>query len=91
MNVPNEKLDWSMSVDIYHHPGYGHRIEMRTEDRVQRAIVTKLGSWQALAVPATLSAVAKGFIEAAFIEHLCLRYGIQAELPVSWEGEPDPF
>lgn len=85
------KLQWALSVGIYHDPSFGHRIEMWHGNTSRPPKLTHLGSWKGLGVPEPVIRDAETVVLAALTEHLVTRYGVQGELPITWAGEPEPF
>lgn len=86
------KLQWTMTVQVYHSRDFGHKILMCREKGLYGGPKwDALGTWKGLGVPESLLKAASTLVLAAFTEHLVNRYGVQGELPVAWAGEPDPF
>ena len=91
MEKPQEKLQWALSVGIYHGPSFGHRIEMWHGATVREPIMVELGWWKGLGIPEHVLQHASTMVHAALVEHLVTRYGVQGELPMKWSGDPEPF
>lgn len=85
------KLQWAMSVGIYHDPSFGHRMELWYGSTAREPKVISLGSWKGIGVPEGVLNLARAAIDAHFSDHLVTRYGIAGELPLRWAGDPDPF
>lgn len=86
------KVQWTLTVTIYHGPSFGHVLEMATETkgRPDRMTHDTIGSWKGIGVPEPVMTQALAVVNAAIQEHLVSRYGVQELLP-AWPDEVDPF
>jgi hypothetical protein len=86
------KVQWTMSVTIYHGPGFGHSIELVTETtgRPHDSTHDSLGTWRGVGCPSDVLREADTLISAALWNHVVARYGI-AETLEGWGVEPDQF
>lgn len=92
MREPNEKLQWTLTFQVYHSPTYGHKLLLCTERGLYGDPHWKsLGSWKGLGIPEDVLTEARSSVMARIDEYLVTRYGVQGELPMKWAGEPDPF
>lgn len=88
----DQRVQWTMTVTIYHGSSFGHAIELVTETRGRPRDSThdSLGSWRGVGCPEEVAKAADIFISAAFWDHIVQRYGITERLQ-GWPIEPDPF
>lgn len=86
------KVQWTMTVTIFHGPDYGHEIELVTETRGRPLHSTHdvIGRWRGTGVPEEVVKGAHAMISAALWEHLVTRYGVRQTLE-GWGDVPDPF
>jgi hypothetical protein len=85
------KLQWALSVGIYHDPSFGHRIELWHGRTPVAPLVRPLGRWKGLGVPESVLNDAVASVDACLTEHLVTRYGVQGTFEEKWGHEPDPF
>lgn len=87
-----QKVQWTMTVTVFHGPSFGHAIELVTETRGRPRLSTQdtLGSWRGVGIPADVLRLAGALLLSAFDEHLVSRYGVAEQLE-GWEAEPEPF
>lgn len=91
MQQPKGKLQYALSVGVYHDPSFGHRMELWHGKTAIPPLVRSLGSWKGLGIPEPVLNDALTVVHATLTEHLVTRYGVLGELPLRWSGEPDPF
>lgn len=91
MTPQPEKLAWSIAVECWHHSSYGHRLTLVTEGDNWQRVEARLITWRRGSIDDAGVRKAAAFLEAALVEQLALRYGIQPTIEPCWEGEPDPF
>ena len=86
------KVQWTMTVTVYHGSSFGHAIEVVTETKGRPRLSTHdtIGSWRGIGVPAEVLRQARTAVDSIFSDHLVYRYGIQEELP-AWPDEVEPF
>jgi hypothetical protein len=89
---PEGNWQWELVVTVYHGPNFGHRIEIVQTWR-GRQNHTKIdgGSWRGLGIPADVLYSLRATVDSLLSEHLITRYQLREELPLKWEGAPDPF
>jgi hypothetical protein len=88
---PEGKLQWALSIGVYHDPSFGHRIELWWGSTARAPHVRSGGTWKGLGIPEAVLTELRAEIDATVTEHLVTRYGVAGELPLKWSGEPDPF
>lgn len=86
------KVQWTMTVTIFHGPTYGHAVELATETTGHLDWQTHdtLGTWRGVGVPSESLQEMRTLIDTVFFEHMVRRYGV-AETIEGWGDVPDPF
>lgn len=89
MTDNQNRLQWTLCVQIWHGPTFGHEMVASTETTGRDPSVTLLGRWKGLGCPEPVLNSARATVDALVTEHVCTRYGIAGELPLTWAGEPE--
>lgn len=86
------RLQWTLTVQIYHGPSFGHSIEMLTHTNGRDGeTIDSLGSWRGVGVPEDVLKQARALVDAALTQHLLTRYGIAGQLGSDGLSEVSPF
>lgn len=86
------RVQWTMTVTIYHGPRFGHAIELATETmgRPQYSTHDTIGKWNTFGCPLEIVKNAQAAVSAVLAGHIVDHYGVKEQLS-GWEAEPEPF
>jgi hypothetical protein len=86
-----ERLQWVMSVGVFHGPEFGHRVDCWADNLLKEPLVRGSWDWKGVGMPATKLVDIRSTVDSILSEHFVTRYGVQGEFPQRWTGEPEPF
>lgn len=92
MTYDNSRVQWTMTVTVFHGPSFGHAVEVATETKGRPNLCTQdsIGSWRGVGVPERVMEGMEASLLSIFQEHIHRRYGVAPSLE-GWWDEPEPF
>ena len=90
MKYDHQKVQWTLTVTIYHAPNFWHYVELATETAARGSTDDALGSWQGMGCPEIVLNGITAQVTAAIEDHILARYGVQDPLALRWDTGGDP-
>lgn len=86
-----ERLQWVLSVGVFHGASFGHRIDAWTDLGARGAVNLGSWEWKGIGIPEPKLQALRTKVDACLSDHFVTRYGVAGEFPHRWTGEPEPF
>ena len=85
------KLQWAMTVSVWHGPQFGHKLLIATSNQFGTLNDVGHWNWRGIGIPTDIFSAAQGVAASVIADHLLFRYGVAEELPLRPGGDPQPF